>query len=343
MSPPRYIMCKKLIRTAAEAEAEKAASILVEVSTKASVSRSGAAVATVTVPITTKMPEITAKDEPLAAAAAAAASSGKIRALCAAAKLVHSTLHFVSLRVPHKEVKGGLRQGDALIEKLLSQPESFGVAPQPEAVAAPAAPESGCSAYKYRHSWRRRRHVPVVVAASDDAPCTEEKTRVENVSEPAAGDVPPCYVYKYRHSWRRRKVPVVIAGGDGAPVTDEARGAVRSTGRRRAARVSVVVAGTKIGICEAAFVPDDSVDDDDDDDHIGGDVPPPVEVDFSASVSAEHVEGAISSSPGVVAAAHEEVAVVESIREGWQDRQQRRGRGARYAAYLAALRPSRRA
>ena len=113
-------MCKKLMRTAAEKEADAAASILVVMSTNASASQSWSG-AEATAPITTKMPDIIAKDEPLAAVAA---SSGKIRALCAVAKLVHSTVHLVSLSVRLNE------------ELAVPQLEILGVTPQPEACVA---------------------------------------------------------------------------------------------------------------------------------------------------------------------------------------------------------------
>ena len=87
-------------------------------------------------------------------AAEAASSFGGVRALCAAAKLVRSTLRFVSLRVLHEEAR---QEDDALVEAV-----------------SPAGPEpepAGSDAYKHRHSWRRRRSVPVVVVV---ASTTEE-------------------------------------------------------------------------------------------------------------------------------------------------------------------------
>jgi hypothetical protein len=372
-------MCKKLMRTVAEAEADAAASILVEISTNASSKSTSwpGAVGTAMAPITTKMPEIVAKDEPLAAAAE---SSGKIRALCAVAKLVHSTVHLVSLRVRHNEAYGGLRQADdALVEGLaVPQPESLDATPQPDAVVAPVVPEpAGGDVYKHRHSWRRRRSAAVIAAASDDAPVAEGGALAENALEPA-GDVykhrhswrrrsvpvvvaasedasvteegdlaesvqePAGDVYKHRHSWRRRSAPVVVAATDDAPVTEEGARAengpeaasdvykhrhswrrrsapvvvavtddapatevasvVRSTGRPRAPRIRVVVAGSVVGVCVAALVTNESVDENDDDHH--------------ADLPTLHV--------------------AESTREGWQERRQRRGRGERYAAFMTA-------
>ena len=79
-------MCKELNRTAAEAEAEAAASILVELSVaNASWPQGPGAVATAR----TTMPDSIAGD--------ALTSFCKIRALCAAVNLVNSTLRLVSL------------------------------------------------------------------------------------------------------------------------------------------------------------------------------------------------------------------------------------------------------
>jgi hypothetical protein len=312
MSPPRYIMCQKLVRAAAEKEAETAAaSILVEMSLDAKASASAStlwsgpgAVAKATGSIATTIPNSIVKDAPLAAeaveAAEAASSFGGVRALCAAAKLVRSTLRFVSLRVLHEEAR---QEDDALVEAVV-----------------PAVPElepAGGDAYKHRHSWRRRRNVSVIVVV---ASTTEEEARAKNVPGPATGDV----AHKYRHSWRRRKVPgnMVAASGDDAPTTEETCGGASSTERHtRAVRVSVVVAGVIVGDCEAALVTDNSVDEDN-------------HVDALSPEAPDHV---------VPAAAGEAVVpptlpVVESNREGWQERQKRRGRGERYAAILAAVR-----
>ena len=187
----------------------------------------------------------------------------------------------------------------------MPQPESFGVAPQPDVDVSPAA-------------------------------------IVENVPEPA-GDSPACYAY--RHSWRRRKVPVV-AGGDGAPAT-EAR-AVPST---RGAGINV-----------AAPAVENSLEDADD-------LPPLVEVDDSSSSSSTALtavaadtatlysmnalgsskeDAAVTVSPDAPElepgylhlSAQEFVDTIQpSIRDGWHERQQRRGRGGRYAAIMAAVQP----
>jgi hypothetical protein len=312
MSPPRYIMCKELIRTAAEkeaeAEAEAAASILVKMSLDASSGAVATATSAAAAPITTKMPDSIVKDAQLSAAAS---SSGKsIRALCAAAKLVHSaTLRFARVRPFHFAANGGCRRQEdgALVEDLVLQPKKAGVAPQPDVGVVPAVPEPepepARREYKDRHSWRRRRNVPAVV----------DEARDENVPEPAGGDAPACLVYKYRHSWRRRKVPIVVAGGgddEKEPTTAVALGAVRSVERPRLARVSVVVAGDVAGICEA-------------------------------TVAASSPE---APQPDLVPAAEcnamappTTLPVVEPIREGWQDRQKRRGRGERYAAIIAEV------
>jgi hypothetical protein len=338
MSPHRYIMCKELIRTAAEAKAEKAAaaSILVDMSMNTaseSASCPGAAVAKATATVTTKttMPDSIDPDK-------------SIRALCAAARLVRSTtLRFAGLRPFHYGGRRHVEEEDAAAAALVEGPESVAV--------LAAVSEPNCSAYKHRHSWRRRRlnNVPTVV----------EEARVENVPEPgpARGDAPAgcCAAYKYRHSWRRRRRIAVraVVGAAGssdedAPVTTEEKedrgGAVRSAGRQpcAATRVRVVVAGAFVGVCEAArVVAESSSFDNGDDDEV------------PSLVQVEHVTVAVlplleaPDTGRVAVAAREDMVppprlVVEPIREGWQERQKRRGRGERYAAILAAVLPTQR-
>jgi hypothetical protein len=324
-------MCKELIRTAAEKEpeAEKAAaaSILVEMSmntasASASASCPGAAVAKATEPITTKTKVLDSIDP-----------ETSIRALCAAARLFRSTtLRFAGLRPFHD---GGRRHVEEEHDAaLVEESEAFAV---PAAVSEPA-----CAAYKHRHSWRRRQHnnVPTVV---------------EEAPEPARGDAPAgcCAAYKYRHSWRRRRIAVrAVVGAAGssdedAPVTTEEEdrgGAVRSAGRRpRAAmRVRVVVAGAFVGVCEAAPVVAESSSLDNGDDDA---VPSLVQVEHVTVAVPPLLEAADAGRLAV--AAREDMVppprlVVEPIREGWQERQKRRGRGERYAAILAAVLPTQR-
>jgi hypothetical protein len=331
MSPAHYMMCKGLVRTAAEkAAAAAAASSLIELSNAASTPSGPGAVAAATAktPAQAKtMPDITAKE----------ASCGKLRALCAAANLVNSTLRLLSLRAFDSEAVGAC-QKDAPVEEDVPQQELVG--PQPDVVIS---------------------RVAVAGRDGDDAaPVT-----VENVPE-TGGDAPAGYAY--RHSWRRRRnVPVVVAASDDnndAPVTSEARGAVRSTGRR-AARIRIVVAGAVVGICEAAPVfAENSLEVDDDDD-----LPPMEEVDASSSsfssstaplgppdalwTSKKHVAVAVSpEAPDLVIAdghlSPQELwdmvqpMLVQHITERWHERLRRRGRGANYAAVMAAVMPQRR-
>jgi hypothetical protein len=353
------MMCKELVWTAAEKAA--AASSLIELSNAASTPSGPGAVATAASASATAqakmMPGIIAKE----------ASCGKLRALCAAANLVNSTLRLLSLRAYDTEAVGA-RQEDA--ERV---PQQELVGPQPDFVVARAAvagrdgdaaapvvaenvPVPGGDAlagYAYRHSWQRRRRnvrvvAPAAVAGRDD-----------DAAAPAG--------YAYRHSWRRRRnVPVVVAASNvdnDAPVTSEARGAVLSTGRR-AARIRIVVAGAVVGICEAAPVAaEKSLEDDDD-----NDLPTLEEVDASSSppsstaplgppgalwTSKKHV--AVSVSPEapdlVVADGHlsrqelwdmVQPMLVQYTTERWQERLRRRGRGANYAAVMAAVMPQRR-
>jgi hypothetical protein len=358
-------MCKELIRTAAEAEAEAekaaAASVLVGMSRRTASSTSTRPGGPITT--TTKPTEGVAKDAPRAEAEAA--SFGKLWALCAAANLVRSTTRrIVSLGAFHGQEA---RQEDALVEvkekPVLEPPESAGehcavcgeaTAPAPAAAAATAVDDApACDAYKYRHSWRRRKAPVIVVAGRSNAPKLEHSSAPEPV-----GDVLDSYAF--RHSWRRRrKVPSVVvvpaSGVDDAAVTEATGGVVRSTGRRfRSARISVVVAGAFLGVCEAALVADNSVDEDDDDhraDSASTSSDPnaaasaapvlgkqPVAVAVPSSLSSSSLE----ASDHLTAAACKEVVqpalrvFAESTREGWQERQRRRGRGERYAAFMAA-------
>jgi hypothetical protein len=365
MSPPRYMMCKESVRAAAEKAA--AAAILIELSktsSTASTPSGPGAVATAAAQAKT-MPDITNKD----------ASCVKMRALCAAANLVNSTLRLLSLRAFHSEAKVGRQEDDILVEeRVVPQPESAGVVPQPDVAVAPSAvavrddnnvaapvvaanvpePAGGVApaCYAYRHSWRRRK-VPVVVAGGDEA----APVVVANIPEPV-GDVPACYAY--RHScWRRCKVPAVVvvaAGGEeAAPVTSEAP-AGRST-ERRDVRVRIVVAGAVVGIREAAPVAAENPLNDDCEDLSSLEE----EVDFRFSspapnalgTSQRHVAVAVSPEAPEPVTAHEHLSQAEfrdvtqprpvgAIREGFRGRLLRPNRGGRYAAALAALLPARR-
>jgi hypothetical protein len=367
-------MCKELMRAAAEKAA--AASILIELSTVSTASGPGAVATTAAA---SAMATAQAKSMPDSTAKDTQASCGKMRALCAAANLVNSTLRLLSLRAfrnseAEAEAKGGRRPEDdtLVVQERVPQPESVGVTPQPEAVVSPAAvavrdddddaaaaaaaaaaaPVVVPACYAYRHSWRRRK-VPAVAAGGEEiAPVV-----VANVPEPA-GDVPACYAY--RHSWqRRRKAPVVVAGDeDAAPVTSAAP-VVRST-ELRAARVRIVVAGAVVGICEAAPVVVEnstevgscscssftsSIADAADTATVG--------TPNAVGTSQRHVAVAVSPESPELAAGHEHEhsspqvlrdeilpRLVEAIRGGWRGRPQRPNRGRRYAAALAALLPA---
>jgi hypothetical protein len=369
------MMCKELVRTAAEKEA--AAAILVELakstpSSPASTVSGPSAVAAATM--------ATAPAKTTTDSAAKEASCGKMRALCSAVNLVNSTLRLLSLRACYSEATVGRRQEDDTLvvgERVQPQPESVGVAPQPCDVDAapvvvanvpePAGDVPAC--YAYRHSWqRRRRNVPVVADGDDDYAAAAVAQAAVMVPEPA-GDGPACY--EYRHSWRRRRnVPVVARGGDdddddnAAPVTSEA-GAVRSTGGRTA-RIRVVVAGVVVGTCEAVVGPckaapvaaENSLDQDED-------LPPLEEVDASSSSSTSPLACSSASwtskKPVAVAVSSDEPEqelvkdlcwqeyrdvhlpmIEEARRVGWQERLRRPGRGALYAAAMEAMQPQRR-
>jgi hypothetical protein len=247
-----------------------------------------------------------------------------------------TTLRFAGLRPFHY---GGRRH----VEE--EEEDDAALVEGPGAVAVPAAvPEPNCSAYKHRHSWRRRQH--------NNVPTVVEEARVENLPEPepARGDVPAgcCAAYKYRHSWRRRIVVQAVVGaagssGEDAPVTTEEEdrgGAVRSAGRSAwrqpcaATRVRVVVAGAFVGVCEAARVVAESISLDNGDDDA---VPSLGEVKHVTVAVPPLLEAADTGR--VAVAAREDMVppprlVVEPVREGWQERQKRRGRGERYAAIL---------
>jgi hypothetical protein len=365
------MMCKELVRTAAEKEA--AASILVELanstpSSTASTVSGPSAVAAATM--------ATAQAKATTDSAAKEASCGKMRALCSAVNLVNSTLRLLSLRACYSEASVGRRQEDDILvveERVQPQLESVGVVQQPYDVDAapvvvanvpePAGDVPAC--YAYRHSWRRRRNVPVVADGDDDYAAAAVAQAAVMVPEPA-GDGPACYAY--RHSWRRRRnVPVVARGGDddnAAPVTSEA-GAVRSTGGR-AARIRVVVAGAVVGTCEAAVgsckaapvAAENPLEDDED-------LPPLEEVDASSSSSTFPLPCSnaswTSKKPVAVAVSSDESEqelvkdlcwqeyrdvhlpmIEEARRVGWQERLRRPGRGALYAAAMEAMQPQRR-
>jgi hypothetical protein len=377
MSPPHYMMCKELMRAAAEKAA--AASILIELSTVSTASGPGTVATTAA---ESAMSTSQAKTMPDSIAKDTHASCGNMRALCAAASLVRSTLRLLSLRAfrnSEAEAHGGRRQEDDTLvvgRRVVPQPASVGVTPQPEAVVAPAAvavrdddddaaapvgdenmpdPASDNPAcYAYRHSWRRR-NIPVVVAAGGEeaAPVV-----VASIPEPA-GDVPACYAF--RHSWqRRRKASVVVAAGDedAAPVKSEAS-VVRST-ERRAVRVRIWVAGAVVGICLAApVVVENSTE-------VGScscssatspiaDAPDTATLGTpnALGTSQRHVAGAAPPEAPELAAGHEHEhsspqvlrdeilpRLVEAVRGGWRGRPQRPNRGRRYAAALAALLPA---